>query len=127
MNLFDELIPATPDKVNLYAPYFMKSSARRNVLPKAIALYYKGGLEGFRAIEGGEKIPYTSNWVIQHLPGDLTRCTMMFEANSDLTYDVNLMNSELISYLIDWLISLRDANTPDFPQYFYRKLMKIED
>jgi hypothetical protein len=127
MNLFDEIIPAQPDKVNLYAPYFMKSAARRNVLPKAITLYHKGGLGGYRAIEGGEKISYTMNWVVQNLPGDLTRCTMMFDDNSDLTYDVNLMNSELISYLIDWLINVRDANNPDFPQYFYRKLMKIED
>ena len=127
MNLFDELTPATPDKVNLYAPYFMKSAARRNVLPKAISLYHKGGLEGHRSIEGGEVIPYTSNWVIQNLPGDLTRCTMVFDDNADLTYDVNLMNAELIGYLIDWLISVRDINVPDFPQYFYRKLMRIED
>ena len=26
-----------------------------------------------------------------------------------------------------WLINIRDANTPDFPQFFYRKLMRIED
>ncbi len=127
MNVFDETIPATPDKVNLYAPYFMKSTAKRAVLPKAITLYGKGGLDGYRAIEGGEKIPYVMNWVIQNLPGDLTRCTMTFNENTDLTYDVNLMNSELISYLIDWLINIRDANTPDFPQFFYRKLMRIED
>ena len=127
MNLFDEIIPATADKVNLYAPYFMKSTAKRQVLPKAITLYQKGGLEGYRSIEGGEKIPYTTNWVIQNLPGDLTRCSMVFNENTDLTYDTNLMNAELIGFLIDWLINVRDTNTPDFPQYFYRKLMKIED
>jgi hypothetical protein len=127
MNLFDEIVPATPDKVNLYAPYFMKSTVKRNLLPKAITLYYKGGLDGYRAIEGGEKIPYVTNWAIQHLPGDLTRCTMMFEGNVDLTYDINLMNSELIGYLIDWLINLRDVNSPDFSHIFYRKLMRIED
>jgi hypothetical protein len=127
MNLFDEIIPATPDKVNLYAPYFMKSTAKRNLLPKAITLYYKGGLDGYRAIEGGEKIPYVTNWAIQHLPGDLTRCTMMFNDSVDLTYEINLMNSELIGYLIDWLINLRDVNSPDFPHLFYRKLMRIED
>lgn len=127
MNLFDEITPAAPDKVNLYAPYFMKSAAKRQVLPKAISLYYKGGLEGHRSIEGGEKIPYTTNWVIQNLPGDLTRCSMIFNENTDQTYDTNLMNAELIGFLIDWLINVRDTNTPDFPQYFYRKLMKIED
>ena len=127
MNLFDEIIPAAADKVNLYAPYFMKSTAKRQVLPKAITLYQKGGLEGYRSIEGGEKIPYTTNWVIQNLPGDLTRCSMVFNENTDLTYDTNLMNAELIGFLIDWLINVRDTNTPDFPQYFYRKLMKIED
>ena len=127
MNFFDEIIPAQLDKVNLYAPYFMKSAARRSVLPKAITLYNKGGLAGHRAIEGGEKIPYAIDWVIQNLPGDLTRCTMMFDDNADLTYEVNLVNSELIGYLIDWLINIRDTNTPDFPQYFYYKLMKMEE
>ena len=52
---------------------------------------------------------------------------MMFDDNADLTYDVNLMNSELIGYLIDWLINLRDTNTPDFPQYFYHKLMRMDE
>jgi hypothetical protein len=127
MNLFDEIIPAQPDKVNLYAPYFMKSAAKRNVLPKAITLYHKGGLGGHRSIEGGEKIPYVINWVVQNLPGDLTRCTMMFDDNADLTYDVNLMNSELVGFLIDWLIEIRDTNNPDFPQLFYHKLMKMEE
>jgi hypothetical protein len=45
----------------------------------------------------------------------------------DLTYDINLMNSELIGYLIDWASNLRDANLPDFPNSFYRKLMRVED
>lgn len=127
MNLFDEIIPATPDKVNLYAPYFMKSNAKRSILPKAITLYYKGGLEGRRIIQGEEPIPYVMNWVVQHLPGDLTRCSLIFDNNTDLAYDINLMNSELISFLIDWLIDLRDTNTPDFPQVFYRKLLRMED
>jgi hypothetical protein len=127
MNLFDEIISATPDKVNLYAPYFGKVPAKRSVLPKAMTLYHKGGLGGHRKIEGGERIPYVMNWIIQNLPGDSTRCTMIFDDNSDLTYDVNLLNSELIGYLIDWLINVRDTNSPDFPPYFYRKLMRIED
>jgi hypothetical protein len=127
MNLFDEIIPATPDKVNLYAPYFMKSNAKRSILPKAITLYYKGGLEGKRIIQGEEPIPYVMNWVIQHLPGDLTRCSVTFDENKDFTYDINLMNSELISFLIEWLINLRDNNVPDFPQFFYRKLLRVDD
>jgi hypothetical protein len=127
MNLFDEIVPATPDKVNLYAPYFNKIPPKRNVLPKAIALYNKGGLGGHRTIEGGEKIPFVMNWAIQTLPEDPTRCTMMFDDNVDLTYDVNLKNKDLIGYIIDWLINIRDTNTPDFPQEFYRKLMRIDD
>jgi hypothetical protein len=126
MNLFDEIMPAQPDKVNLYAPYFMKAMAKRTVLPKAITLYQKGGLGGHRAIEGGEQIPYSINWVVQNLPGDLTRCTIIFDENSDLTYELNLANSDLIGYLIDWLINIRDTNTPDFSQEFYHKLMKME-
>jgi hypothetical protein len=127
MNLFDEIVPATPDKVNLYAPYFMKSTARRSILPKAIALYHKGGLEGERSIQGGEKIPYVMNWAIQNLPGDLTRCTVRFNENPDFTYEVNMMNAELIGFLIDWLTSLRDHNLRDFSQPFYQKLMRMED
>lgn len=126
MNLFDEIIAATPDKVNLYAPY-IKLPAKRNILPKAMTLYHKGGLGGYRAIEGGEKIPYVMNWVIQNLPGDRTRCTMMFDDNPDLIYDIGMENVSLIGYLIDWLIQVRDTNIPDFPLEFYRKLMRIED
>jgi hypothetical protein len=127
MNLFDEIVPATPDKVNLYAPYFMKSTARRSVLPKAISLYNKGGLEGERLVQGGEKIPFVMSWAIQHLPGDLTRCTVRFNENPDFTYEINMMNAELIGFLIDWLMVLRDNNQRDFPQLFYQKLMRMED
>jgi hypothetical protein len=127
MSLFDEIVPATPDKVNLYAPYFMKSTAKRSLLPKAIALYHKGGLEGQRAIQGGEIIPFSADWAIQNLPGDLTRCTVRFNENPDFTYEINMMNAELIGFLIDWLTSLRDRNVADFPQLFYQKLMRMED
>jgi hypothetical protein len=127
MSLFDEIIPATPDKVNMYAVY-MKSPAKRSILPKAITLFYKGGLGGFRSIEGGEKIPYVMNWDYNlNLPADQNRCTMMFDENADLTYDIKLANADLIGFLIDWLVNIRDTNSPDFPLEFYRKLMRLED
>jgi hypothetical protein len=127
MNLFNELTPSTPDKVNLYAPYFMKSVAKRNLLPKAITLYYKGGLNGYRSIEGGEQIPFVLSWAVRDLPGDTTRCRVQFEENADLTYEVSLINSEFMSFLIDLISNLRDHNIPDFPQGFYRKLLRMED
>jgi hypothetical protein len=127
MSFFDEITPASPDKVNLYMPYFMKSMARRNMLPKAITLYYKGGLTGYRNVANEEQIPFVANWVMRDLPGDMTRCRMQFEENSDLIYELSMMNSEFISFLIDWLISCKDADIPDFPQIFYRKLLKMEE
>jgi hypothetical protein len=127
MNIFNELTAASPDKVNLYMPYFMKSMARRNMLPKAITLYYRGGLSGFRNIAGEEQIPYVASWAMRDLPGDMTRCRVQFEESADLIYELSLTNSDFISFLIDWLISCKDANIPDFPQIFYRKLLKIEE
>jgi hypothetical protein len=127
MNLFNELTPSSPDKVNLYNPYFMKSVAKRNLLPKAITLYYRGGLNGYRAVDGSEQIPFVLNWAIRDLPGDMTRCRVQFEENADLTYEVSLINSEFISFLIDLLNNIRDHNTPDFPQGFYRKLLRVDD
>jgi hypothetical protein len=127
MDFVEEIIPASPDKVNLYMPYFMKSMARRNMLPKAITLYYRGGLNGYRNVANEETIPFIANWVMRDLPGDMTRCRVQFEENADLIYELSLLNSDFISFLIDWLISYKDAEVPDFPQIFYRKLLKIED
>jgi hypothetical protein len=127
MNPVNELTPASPDKVNLYMPYFMKSMARRNMLPKAITLYYKGGLTGYRNIAGQEQIPFVASWAMRDLPGDLTRCRVQFEENADLVYELSLSNSDFVSFLIDWLISCKDAEIPDFPQLFYRKLLRMED
>jgi hypothetical protein len=127
MDFVEEIIPASPDKVNLYMPYFMKSMARRNMLPKAITLYYRGGLNGYRNVANEETIPFVANWVMRDLPGDMTRCRVQFEENADLIYELSLLNSDFISFLIDWLISYKDAEVPDFPQIFYRKLLKIED
>jgi hypothetical protein len=127
MNIFNELTAASPDKVNLYMPYFMKSMARRNMLPKAITLYYRGGLSGFRNIAGEEQIPYVASWAMRDLPGDMTRCRVQFEESADFVYELSLTNSDFISFLIDWLISCKDADIPDFPQIFYRKLLKIEE
>jgi hypothetical protein len=127
MSFFNEITPASPDKVNLYMPYFMKSMARRNMLPKAITLYFKGGLSGYRNVANEEKIPFVANWIMRDLPGDMTRCRMQFEENPDLIYELNMLNSDFISFLIDWLISCKDADIPDFPQLFYQKLLKMEE
>jgi hypothetical protein len=127
MNFIDELAPASPDKVNLYAPYFIRAATKRTLLPKAITLYYKGGLNGTRFVEGGEKIPFTMTWAIRDLPGDTTRCRVIFDENVDYTYEVSLVNSEFVSFLIDWLTNFRDSHQQDFPPLFYRKLFRVED
>jgi hypothetical protein len=127
MDFVEAITPASPDKVNLYMPYFMKSMARRNMLPKAITLYYRGGLNGYRNVANEEAIPFVANWVMRDLPGDMTRCRVQFEENADLVYELSILNSDYISFLIDWLISYKDAEVPDFPQLFYRKLLKVED
>jgi hypothetical protein len=74
-----------------------------------------------------EAIPFVANWVMRDLPGDMTRCRVQFEENADLVYELSILNSDYISFLIDWLISYKDAEVPDFPQLFYRKLLKVED
>ena len=104
----------------------MKYPTKRMVLPKALSVYAKGGLSGRRKIEDGEDIPYTMTWIVSNLPGDFTRCVMIFEDNADLTYEVGLISSDLIGYLIDWLINVRDTAVPDFSAQFYRKLMKMD-
>jgi hypothetical protein len=52
---------------------------------------------------------------------------VQFDESADLIYELSIPNADFISFLIDWLISCRDAGIPDFPQLFYRKLLKMED
>ena len=60
-------------------------------------------------------------------PTQLTRCTFIFDANADLSYEVTILNAEFINYLIDTIAIFQETQCVDFPQGFYRKLLRIED
>ena len=97
------------------------------MLATAMTLYQHGNLEGERAIDGGESIPFLATWSVLPLPADLTRCRLQFSADADLSYEVTLTNFEFVGFLIDVLIDYRRSKIADFSQTFYRKLLKLED
>ena len=121
----EQLKPAEQGAVAVYLPYYQ--GARRNILPHAISLYQKGELEGHRTIEGGESIPFVATWYISNLPAELTRCRLQFDGNAEMSYDVNMPNSEFVNYLIDVIMNYKRSRLTDFPQSFYRKLLKISE
>ncbi|MEC4983289.1 MAG: hypothetical protein SAJ37_01395 [Oscillatoria sp. PMC 1068.18] len=125
----DTLQPANKSDEVVYAPYFQGS--KRNLLAYAITLYQQGSLEGKRQIEGGESIPFVASWYVSKLPADLTRCRLQFDGNAELSYEVTMQNSEFVNYLIEVLMNYkRSRNTPkttDFPQTFYRKLLRRDE
>lgn len=121
----EQLQPANPRDVNVYAPYYQ--GRKRNALPLAISLYQKGNLEGLRKIEGGEGIPFVASWNVSSLPADLTRCRMQFDGNAELSYEVTMANFEFVDYLIDVIFTFKAVRVADFSQGFYRKLLRLED
>jgi hypothetical protein len=121
----ENLQPANPRDVNVYAPYYQ--GRKRNALPLAISLYQRGSLEGSRRIEGGESIPFVISWNVSSLPADLTRCRMQFDGNAELSYEVMLANFEFVDYLIDVIFNFKASRLVDFSQGFYRKLMRYDD
>lgn len=121
----DQLKPADQAAVSVYMPYYQ--GAKRNMLPLAISLYQQGNLEGHRKIEGGENIPFVATWFISKLPAELTRCRLQFDGNPDLSYEVMLANSEFVNFLIDLIMNFKRSHSTDFPQAFYKKLLKIDD
>jgi hypothetical protein len=123
--VIDQLKRAEQSAVNLYTPYYQ--GPKRDILPFAISLYQKGSLEGNRSIEGGEKIPFVASWPASRLPAELTRCTLQFDGNTDFNYAIMLANSEFVGYLIDLIINYKRSKVTDFPQTFYKRLLKMED
>jgi hypothetical protein len=121
----DQLQPAEPALVGIYGPYCQ--GAKRNFLPQAISLYQTGSLEGVRKIEGGESIPFIATWYVTKLPAELTRCRLQFDGNADLSYEITLENSKYINYLIDVITNFKTNKYIDFPQEFYRKLLRMDD
>lgn len=125
MSIIKELKPAEQRDISVYGPY--TPAALRATLPLAISLYKKGYLEGERKIEGGDNIFFVATWNVTTLPSDLNRCTVQFENNAELSYEIVIQSSELINYLSELLVSYNRSGSTDFPQQFYRKLLRVED
>lgn len=121
----ENLQPANPRDVNVYAPYYQ--GRKRNALPLAISLYQRGNLEGSRKIEGGESIPFVASWNVSSLPADLTRFRMQFDGNAELSYELTMANFEFVDFLIDVIFTFKGARIVDFSQSFYRKLLRLDD
>ncbi|MGH8001540.1 MAG: type IV pilus biogenesis protein EbsA [Brasilonema sp.] len=131
--LFEQLQPATQQQASIYLPYIPGN--KRNFLPYAISLYQKGALEGYRKIEGSDHIPFVATWNVVTLPSELTRCRIQFDGNAQLSYEVMMASFEFINFLIELIENYeRDRQSvkppadrvTDFPQVFYRKLLRIE-
>jgi hypothetical protein len=118
------LQPAPSRDVSMYLPYYQ--GTRRDMLATAMTLYQHGNLEGERAIDGGESIPFLATWSVLPLPADLTRCRLQFSGDADLSYEVTLTNFEFVGFLIDVLVDYKRSKIADFSQTFYRKLLKLE-
>jgi hypothetical protein len=122
--LLSSLQPAPSRDVSMYLPYYQ--GTRRDMLATAMTLYQHGNLEGERAIDGGESIPFLATWSVLPLPADLTRCRLQFSGDADLSYEVTLTNFEFVGFLIDVLVDYKRSKIADFSQTFYRKLLKLE-
>lgn len=121
----DQLQPAEQALVGIYGPYCQ--GTKRNFLPQALSLYQKAALEGVRKIQGGDSIPFLATWYVTKLPAELTRCRLQFDGNAELSYEIILENSKFINYLIDVITNFKTNKYIDFPQEFYRKLLRMDD
>jgi hypothetical protein len=124
-NTIETLQPASKGDVSIYTPYYPKD--KLNVLPYAITLYQQGHLEGHRQIEGSEQIPFVASWYISKLPSELTRCRMQFDGQAELSYELSILNWEFIDLLIGLIKGFKQFGAADFPQVFYRKLLRFEE
>jgi hypothetical protein len=124
MSTIEQIKPASKADVIIYVPYYSKN--KHSWLPHAIALYREASLEGDRQIERSEGIPFVASWYVSKLPSELTRCRLQFDGQAELSYEVTLSNSEFIDYLIDVIINFKRSKKTDFPQSFYRKLLRFE-
>ena len=117
--------PASKPEASVYLPYYQ--GKKRNALPYAIGLYKQGNIEGERAIEGTDSIPFLATWNVSMLPADLTRCRMQFDGDAELTYEITMANYEFVDYLISVVVAMNQNKTPDFDKAFYRKLLRVEE
>ncbi|TRV42350.1 MAG: hypothetical protein EWV53_15225 [Microcystis panniformis Mp_MB_F_20051200_S9] len=124
MPTIEQLEPANKADVLVYMPYYTKD--KHSILPYAITLYRGGSLEGRRRIENSEGIPFVASWYVSKLPSELTRCRLQFEGQADLSYEMTILNAELIEYLIGAIKTFKQLGSADFSQGFYRKLLQFE-
>ena len=120
----EKLQPANKADIQLYTPYYGRD--RHKILPYALSLYQQGFLEGERRIEGTKSIPFVATWYVSRIPAELTRCRLQFEGNAELSYEINLTNSEFVNSLIDLIKNFQASRQIDFSQAFYRKLLHLE-
>ena len=83
-------------------------------------------MEGERKIEGGESILFLATWFVSTLPADMTRCQIQFDGNADLTYELELVNHMFVDFLIEVMMNYKRSQVTDFPQAFYRKLLRLD-
>ncbi|MGH2414072.1 MAG: type IV pilus biogenesis protein EbsA [Microcystaceae cyanobacterium] len=125
MSTIEQLESASKADVLVYQPYYPKD--KHSALPYAITLYQKGYLEGQRHIEGGDNIPFVATWYVSKLPSELTRCRLQFDGQAELSYEITILNAEFIDYLVDVIQTFKQSGSADFPQGFYRKLLRFEE
>jgi len=119
-----ELRQAPPQEVQNYLVWF-REEHKRKALPYALSLYKMGELKGERPIEGCPPVPFTASWRVTTLPMDTNICKMVFETTEEMAYEMQLVNHELVNYLIDVARNILEKRTVDFPQSFYSKLFRI--
>jgi len=122
----EQLQPASKVDVEVYRPYY-PSKEKQKLLPIALSLYQQGKVEGQRIIEGGQGLEFVATWYVSKLPSELTRCRVQFEGQADLSYEITILNSEFIDYLIDLLSIHAEVKIADFPQNFYKKLLRFDE
>jgi hypothetical protein len=125
MSNIEKLQPASRVDTSMYLPYYGKEL--HEILPYALSLYQQGFLEGERVIEGNTNIPFVAIWYVSRLPAEPTRCRIQFNGSAELSYEINLSNSEFIEYLIVLIKNFKDFRQTDFSQKFYRKLLRLDD
>lgn len=125
MSTIEKLQPASKADILMYQPYYAKE--QHEILPYALSLYQQGYLEGERTIEGNKNIPFVAIWYVSRLPTELTRCRIQFEGSAELSYEINLSNSDFIQYLILLIKNFKDSRQTDFNQKFYRKLLRLDE
>jgi len=120
-----DLKPASQADVIVYTPYYQ--GVKKEFLPIAIGVYQRGNLQGERTIEGGQSIPFVATWSVSKLPSDLTICSLQFDGNAELGYEISMINSEFINYLIEVVRGYQASKVIDFSQEFYRRLLRIDE